>query len=292
MNPISWNHLGARIAPFLMAACIGLELSRITWLAMPDPANGTNASQVQPEKSAANQPKTIASAAVLEAMKLFNPWETIQVEKEKPPPVKETREVVVDSNLELMLIGSMVLPHDSRAVMTRKKDPNNQMVLQVGDEVDGAYLKKIERHAVYFENRGRTERIVMPDGLKPEPSAAATPAAGTAQPSAPSSSSTLPRAEYEAMIGKGMNLLAGVNVTPFYQGSDALGYRVKFADAKPEFTRIGLANEDVIQKVNGISVTDAQKISELAGKLKGLGTIRIDLLRDNQPKTIELSIGN
>ncbi|MBF0271000.1 MAG: hypothetical protein HQL98_02835 [Magnetococcales bacterium] len=295
MNPSSWNHLGARYAPYLVAACMGLELSRVTWLALPDPVQVGEPVQLQPEKGGGATQRALSGATVLDGLKAFNPWESAAVEKDKPAPrPAEVKEVAVDSNLELNLIGSMILPHLSWAILTRKKDPNSQIVLQIGEEVDGAYLKRIERNAVYFENRGRMERIAMQDRLKPETAGGGASQAvmGSAPATAVATVQTIPRPEYDAMLNKGMGLLAGVNITPFYQGKDSLGYRVKFPDSKTEFTKLGLQPDDVIQQVNGISVTDAQKIGQLANQLKGMSTLRIDLLRDNQPKSIELTIGN
>ncbi|MBF0165838.1 MAG: hypothetical protein HQM01_15250 [Magnetococcales bacterium] len=295
MTPTSLNHLGARVAPFLMAACLGLELARLSWLVVPEPVSVGHALPSQSGKSAPVPNRAVSGATLLEGMRAFNPWETVSVEKEKtaapPPPV--VKEEVVDSKLELNLIGCMILPQLSWAVLTRKKEPNNQLVLQVGEEVDGAFLKKIERNAVYFDNRGRTERIVMLDGIKPPEPVGARPAAegGQATP-ATATLGTIPRQEYDTLVGKGMGLLAGVNVTPFYQGNDSVGYRVKFADSKIEFIRFGLASDDVIRQINGIPVTDAQKMGQLAGQLKGLSTLRIDLIRDNQPRTLEWTIGN
>ncbi|GAB0056531.1 hypothetical protein SIID45300_00839 [Candidatus Magnetaquicoccaceae bacterium FCR-1] len=296
MTPTSLNHLGARVAPFLMAACLGLELARLSWLAVPEPQALVQAFPSQSGKSVSVPNRAVSGTTLLEGMRAFNPWETVIVEKEKPvaPPPPVVREEVVESKLELNLIGCMILPQLSWAVLTRKKDPNNQLVLQVGEEVDGAFLKKIERNAVYFDNRGRTERIVMLDGIKPPELAGARPAAERSVQASPSTATlgTIARQEYDALVGKGMGLLAGVNVTPYYQGNDSVGYRVKFADTKTEFIRFGLASDDVIRQINGISVTDAQKMGQLAGQLKGLSTIRIDLIRDNQPKTLEWTIGD
>ncbi|MEO5347610.1 MAG: hypothetical protein H7834_14725 [Magnetococcus sp. YQC-9] len=295
MTPASWNHLGARVAPFLLAACLGLELARVTWLAVPDRQPVAGSTAAQSEKSQTAQNRVVSSTTLLEGMRAFNPWETV-VEKEKPPvPPPVVKETVVDSKLELNLIGSMLLPQHSWAVLTRKKDPNNQIVLQIGEEVDGAFLKKIERNAVYFDNRGRIERIVMLDALRPEGAAGQLATSGAASPASASTTATLgtlTRQEYDTMLGKGMGLLAGVNITPFYQGSDSVGYRLKFSESKTEFTKLGLVNDDVIRQVNGIPVTDPQKIGQLAGQLKGLSSVRIDMIRDNQPMTLELTIGN
>ncbi|MBF0190916.1 MAG: hypothetical protein HQL99_07155 [Magnetococcales bacterium] len=296
MNSSSWNHLGARYAPYLVAACMGLELSRVTWLALPDPVSAGEPVQLQPEKGGGGATqRALSGATVLDGLKAFNPWENVAVEKEKPVPRPvEVKEVAVDSNLELNLIGAMILPQLSWAILTRKKDPNTQIVLQIGEEVDGAFLKRIERNAVYFDNRGRMERIAMQDRLKSDSAGlgGAQSVAGATAGAAVATVQTIPRQEYDAMLNKGMGLLAGVNITPFYQGKDSVGYRVKFPDSRTEFTKMGLMPDDVIQQVNGISVIDAQKIGQLTNQLKGISTLRIDVLRDNQPKSIELAIGN
>lgn len=286
MNSFAWNLLGARAAPFALAALIGLELAHISWQLLPELAVPLSAlALVAPKDRAVVPDHAISVASVLESMRRFDPWEAPLVVPDKPaaPVVKE---VVVDSNLDLNLIGAMILPQFSWAILTRKKDPNTQIVLQVGEEVDGATLKRIERNIVYFDNHGRIERIVMLDALKQDKSAT--------EPQ-PSSGVTLlqslSREEYAAMLSKGMGLLAGVNITPFYQGKDSVGYQVKFPDSNMEFKKVGLTSEDVIQQVNGISVTDTAQIQQLANQLQGQSALRIDLLRNNQSHVIELNIG-
>ncbi|MBF0180935.1 MAG: hypothetical protein HQM03_13005 [Magnetococcales bacterium] len=287
----AFHQWGARVVPFLLAGLLGLQLAGLTWRLLPAPAPRADAAVALPERKAKPAAPVIAPDAAREGLRRFNPWENVQrvAEKPVPPPVQAAPPAPVASSLDLNLIGAMILPKLSWAVLTRKANPNVQIVLQVGEEVDGATLKKIERRAVLFDNRGRLERIEMVDPVgKPDPSPM------TAQAAAPASRSAnvrlLPRAEYDAMLAKGMELLTGVNLSPFYQGKDAAGYRVKFPDNKSELQKIGLASEDVIRQVNGIPVTDMPRITQLAAQLKTQSSVRIDLMRDNQPATIELQI--
>ncbi len=287
MNFFAFNLLGARVAPFVFMALIGLELADISWQLLPEPNLSVTSMTTVADKQVEEKNHAISLAAVLESLRVFNPWEKPEELPTKPPP-PEVKQVVVDSNLELNLIGAMILPQTSWAILTRKKDVNRQIVLQVGEDVDGATLKKIEREAVYFDNHGRLERIVMQDKLTQDQLGAD----GSIKGMSSAAIQSLSRSEYEGLLSKGMGLLAGVNITPFYTGKESIGYQVRYPESKEEFKKVGLESNDVIQKVNGISVLDTSKITQLSNQLRAQSTLRIELMRNNQPQTIEINIEN
>ena len=223
---------------------------------------------------------------VLRSLSRFNPWER-PLPKEvapPPPPPPPLEETVVVSELALDLIGTMLLPGDaSWATLVRRNSRSKQISLRLGEEVDGAILERIARKAVFLRNHGRLEKLSMlgskDKGMENRSTGA--PVTGAKK---------LSRKVYDRLLSKGMGLLAGVNITPFYQGANSVGYRLKFPKNNADMRQFGLVNGDVVKKVNGISVLDGSKLTGFAPKLKGQSSLSIEVLRNNRPETIQLKI--
>ncbi len=284
----------ARFVPALLVILIGFELARITWLLIPPseslrsvPSPFVNGGDDGGPATADGDPAT-PLANVLESLRRFDPW-GVPIEEKKPEPQPVVVEEAVISQLDLELIGTMVLPNDaSWAVLVRKSGSRKQITRRVGEEVDGAILERVERNAVFFRNQSRLERITL---AKIDGSGRTT----TGSPAATGRSSkvkkNISRKRFKRLLDKGPGLLAGVNVSPRHRGSKLIGYGIRYAGSHTELNMLGLSSGDTIQKVNGVSVTDTQGITRLAARLKNSSSVRIDLLRGGRPHTIQIGIG-
>lgn len=277
------------MVPFLLVILIGVQLAQLTWLLLPAPPAPPPA-PVWVEPASSSEPLP-SPDAVLQDLARFDPWERPILEEvappPPPPPPPPPEETAVVTELALDLIGTMILPEEaSWAILVRRSAREKQISMRLGEAVDGAILERIERHAVFLRNHGRLEKLSMVDteggGKSSSKKGAAT---------VPGAGHTLSRQAYNRLLSKGMGLLAGVNITPFYRGADSVGYRLKFSGQNAEMRQLGLVSGDVIRKVNGISVLDRNKMSGLVPGLKSQTALSIDVLRNGQPATLQLRIG-
>ena len=296
------NQGAAQVAPFVLVALIGLQLAELTWQAIPplETVSSKRPSITQLKTPDKKQTKSATDSA-LRSLQRFNPWEipiprkkkvAKKIKKRRP---KKPKEVAIISKLNLKLIGTMVLPGDaSRAVLVRKKERRGkQLHLKVGEKVDGATLERIERNEVFFRNGSRLEKISMGEGgvkknTGKKPSASRKNRANREK----SVQKSLSKQNYHAILDKGLKVLKGVNTTPYYQGSKTDGYRLQFKNDRSDFKAFGLTSGDVIRKVNDIPVSDMSRIKQFSKGLKDLSEIRLDILRRDQPESIEIAIGN
>lgn len=283
--------------PFLLLLLLALELARITWyvLPAPHPATGVNPAATLSGAHSAVEMRDVKEITapslhrVVMSLRRFNPWEEPEKKQKmlpiKPPP--EPEEKVVVTQLDLELVGTMILPDDaSWAVLVRRSNREKQISLRIGESLDGAVLERMERKSVYLRNKGRLEKLSM---LGSEDEKNKTKKKTSSQEK--SVGKTISRSVYDTLLGKGMGLMAGVNITPFYQGRKSTGYRLKFSGSNADMSQFGLKNGDVIQQVNGIQVTDQKKITLFSRELKKQSSLSISVLRNNQPETIQLQIG-
>lgn len=271
---------------------MGMQLAKITWLLLPKPPVPSSV-KTQIELVVPSE-QSLSLDVVLQSLTRFNPWERPLPKKvaPPPPPPPAPKEKAVVTKLALDLIGTMVLPDDaSWAILLRQNKRNQQISLRLGEEVDGAILERIERRAVFLRNHGRLEKLSMAGDEDKKMEGPVKKVAVTKHRGERERGNKLSRQAYTQLISKGMGLLAGVNITPFYQGANSVGYRLKFSESNADMHQLGLVNGDVIKKVNGIRVVDQKKLTRFVPKLKKQSSLRIDVLRNNRPETIQLHIG-
>jgi general secretion pathway protein C len=54
--------------------------------------------------------------------------------------------------------------------------------------------------------------------------------------------------------------------------------------------RIGLKNGDVVQRINGVEISDPSPACGLLQKLHGYAQVRVDVMRNHQPVTLSYDI--
>ncbi|MBF0142600.1 MAG: hypothetical protein HQL59_03975 [Magnetococcales bacterium] len=297
MSPLSdlptWNRRSVRLLPFLLAVVLGLVMARTTWVLVAGDKVGA---RKVPSSAAAGErvgtPPVLGET--LRVLQTFNPWETLPPKEGQPVKSEKPAEVAVASRLELELIGTMILPgDDSWAVLVRRGASGEQLALRKWGEVDGAILERIEREAVYFRNGGQLEEIRMK--IHPEAKGGGSKSGSGTQTASDGSGSTptlLSRERYQRMLQKGRAVLAGVDVSPFRQGGQLAGYQLKFREGSSELQVLGLSNGDVIQELDGIPVTDTQRLMPLAETLEKKDGFAIKLLRNGQARIIDIRIKN
>ncbi|MBF0427048.1 MAG: hypothetical protein HQL66_14640, partial [Magnetococcales bacterium] len=236
----------------------------------------------------------------------------------RPPPTPEVdKKKTTTPASTLRLVGAVTTPRLAWAVLARRDTPHDQIVLHPGEKVDGATLTKIEHNAVYVDDQGRVERLEMteaggPGGMRgvvsarakrrganpptttppppPAPASQPTNPPITTGPSPTVASSHIARAEYEAMLAKGVAWLAGVVVTPWHREKELAGYQIDFSGQRADLKKIGLLPHDVIERIDGIAVTDTPKVTQWVNQLKNRSAVQVELLRDGQTLILNLQV--
>ena len=307
-----YQRIAARWASFFLIAALGTEMARATWMLLPEPGKvASMARLVEPPGEVVSGEGSIQEIPdILATLRQYNPWENPakKITPSLPPP--KVTEVAVDSRLNLILIGAMILPgNGSWAVLIRKNSKNKQMSLRRGEEVDGALLERIERNAVFFRNDGRLEKIVRETLKMAEPLQANIKAAKPLQANIKAAkplqgnikvagegktplSKHISRRRYEGLLSRGVGMLTDLNVQPFLHNGQAEGYRISFKKDMPDLRFLGLSNGDVITKVNGVSVMDTRAIGGLTTGMRDFNALNFELIRDNRTKKLNVDIGS
>ena len=198
---------------------------------------------------------------------------------------------VAVQSLGLKLVGTVVAnkPEDSSAIiedLTSRK----QEVYREGDEVKNTRIKKILRHNVIINTGTRDEVLTMlPDESTAKSSASSRPTPKRPMPSE-SSSIQLDREELESQMADLNELMQQVRIRPFMEGKNPAGFLVSNIKPGSLFSKMGLRNGDVIQGVNGETITTPDQAIELYESLMEGGAIDLDIKRGRRTEKLRYAV--
>jgi general secretion pathway protein C len=148
---------------------------------------------------------------------------------------------------------------------------------KVGDAVAGAGITEIRRDRIILNNGGRLEFLAFPDPFgnpasKPGTAPQGPPPQGQPMQQSPASASAPPAPTAQTVLSRlGATQVAG-------------GYSIG-SDPPP-----GMRPGDVVQSVNGASMTDQSAVNAAIASAGASGQAQISILRDGKPITVTIPI--
>ena len=213
------------------------------------------------------------------------------------------------TSLPLALLATNIgpRPQDSYATIINSEN-QRQGAFSVGDQVPGASGKIKEIHFKYidFENNGRTERLVLLGATPP-----ATPAVAVAEtpPTLPATEGDdlqgavdagikkiddnnyeIDKSLVEKVLLNPMAVAKGARVVPSMKNGKPDGFKLYAIRPSSAFAKLGLANGDTLQSINGFELTSADKALEVYTKLREATSLEVEVTRRGKPVTLKYSI--
>jgi len=267
---------GARIASTMVAAR----------LATPPPASSTAAApQVA---SAAVEPES--AYAVIAERDVFN-----AVKREGPEPSSSSA-AIKRTDLNLKLWGT-ALAHDPAQSFAIIEDQaaRRQSLYRVGDPVlEVATLARVEWDRVILDRDGSEEVLAIssarPSGKDAAAAGGASATGGERIRKTADNKFLIDRRELEQTVANINEVFTQARAVPFFENGKTVGFRVFAIKPGSVFEKIGLQNGDVINRVNGVELTDPTKAISLFTELQNEGHIAVDLQRNKQAKNFSYEI--
>ncbi|HEX3477056.1 MAG TPA: type II secretion system protein GspC [Kofleriaceae bacterium] len=210
--------------------------------------------------------------------------------------------------LPLALLATNIGPRPADSYATIINSENQrQGAYSVGDRVPGATGKVTEIHFKYidFENNGRIERLVLLGATPPATPVAVAEAAPTLpvaegddmQGAVDSGIKKIDDNNYEidkSLIEKvllnPMAVAKGARVVPSMKNGKPDGFKLYAIRPSSAFAKLGLANGDTLQSINGFELTSADKALEVYTKLREATSLEVEVTRRGKPVTLKYSI--
>jgi general secretion pathway protein C len=176
--------------------------------------------------------------------------------------------------------------------IVEKKSGKEQVVVGVGEELNGAELTQIGWRRAVLRRGGVDELLVVPSDVAVE----------TAKKTAKRSPGNdniqelgndrwmVAQTEVQHQLENLGSLFTQMRAVPNMKDGAANGFRIFAIRRNSLFQKLGLKNNDVVQRVNGMELNDPARAMGLLDELKGENRLTIDVLRGKEPRTLTYEI--
>jgi general secretion pathway protein C len=200
------------------------------------------------------------------------------------------------SDLNVKLWGTAVAGDPARSyAIIEDQVARRQQLYRVGDPIlDVATLARVEWGRVVLSRDGAEEVLELSSARGPA-GAAGVPVASAAAVQdrirrTGDGTFAIDRREVERTIENLNEVFTQARAVPHFVDGKTVGFRVFAIKPGSVFEKIGLQNGDVIERVNGVELTDPTKAITLFTELQNEGHIAVDLERNKQRKSLSYEI--
>ncbi len=215
----------------------------------------------------------------------------------EPQPVGGTTLRAAPASLQLLGTGSR---GDKAFAVVEDAKTKVQRILTVGDKVDDAEVVDIGWRHMVLRRAGQEELLLVPPNLSGDGSASASTTAVSNTPAAAGDGEQIRKigddrylvaqAEVEHSMSNLSELFTQMRAVPNMQDGKTNGFRLFAIRSGSLFQKIGLQNNDVVQRINGIDLNDPGKAMSLFQDLQGETRLSVDVVRGGETRTLSYEI--
>lgn len=196
-----------------------------------------------------------------------------------------------EEELGLKLIGAIAGDSATSRAVIESKTTGAALPYKVGDMVGAATIESIESDRVVLRHEGRRKVLPLQSG-------AATPAKGRSSDAKPKSAGSAGKpaaveqqpAQNRPQMGMVEDVLHKAKIEPYVRNGRTEGLKITGLQDTPLTALLGLKNGDVVQSVNGQTLTSKQKAFQVLQKAKMQSKLQIQLLRDGKAKELSFDL--
>lgn len=196
----------------------------------------------------------------------------------------------LDEQLGIALVGTLAgSPTISRAIIKDLKT-NGVGLYKIGDTVATAKIENIEKECVVLSTHGSRKTLCLGienknTGFQAGRSSAGLPTNPDITGNQPGPVAS-PAAANQSSNTDIKSVLSDIVIEPHRVNDEVTGLKISGLDNVPAAKALGLQDGDIIQVVNGQSVTSKQQAFQILKKARSQDSINIDLMRNNKVKTL------
>ena len=196
----------------------------------------------------------------------------------------------LDERLGIALLGTLAgSPTLSRAIIKDLKT-SSVGLYKIGDTIATATIESIEKECVVLSDHGSRKTLCLGIETKNTGPQVGRFSAGLPKnrdiPENQPASASSPAAANQPSNPDIKSILADVVIEPHRVNDEVEGLKISGLDNVPEAKSLGLQDGDIIQVVNGQSVTSKQQAFQILKKARSQDSVNIELMRDNKVKTL------
>jgi len=173
-----------------------------------------------------------------------------------------------------------------------------QDLYRIGDIIEGSRIERIDRNKIVLINEGQREVLNLyvtdsiSDGIEKstEPVIAQKPDAAEAVNVISPTEREINTKAFLARVGGMEAIMKTVEVAPYLEDGQEKGVRITGLEGLSMARFVGFENGDIIQNINGSTVTNRRKAFQILRKARSQSSIEIQLLRGQEEKKLSFGI--
>lgn len=207
-------------------------------------------------------------------------------------PESGTVRYALNAASKIKLIGVVIGTGKGFSAIIEELASRRQSFFRLHDQIpDIGEISEIRDDGILIRQGNQQEFLKLSTGQNDKPSAPQVASAGPAGPSAAGSiRKLLDRREVELAMNNLPKLLSQARAVPVLANGAMTGFRLDYIAPKSFYEKIGLQYGDVLKQVNGVEIKDPGTMLSLFQQLRNETSVKLDVLRNNQPTTMTFEI--
>jgi general secretion pathway protein C len=204
------------------------------------------------------------------------------LDKESKDVNEEEIEALEPTSLKVALLGTVTGNEQNAFAVIEETDKRKQGLYKIGDSVQNATVKTILREKVVLRVGTKDEILTM------EESAASRreKVRGPSKTAERGNTITVSRKDIQSSLKDINKLMSEVRIRPHFKDGESDGLSVSRIKGGSVFSKLGLRNGDIVQKINGEPINSPDEVLALYEKLKSGSRVSLEVTRKGEPKTM------
>ena len=208
-------------------------------------------------------------------------------------PIAQAEGQAAASPGDLALLGTAVGSFRETFALVLRRSTREERVFRLGDKVfDVGPLLAVKKDMIEIESGGSRVKLLAPTAVPGETGKGAPGAHGTGALATPTGSGSyvVDQRALSAALDNIGQAMTDARLLPNAKGGKVEGFNL--SEVKPQgiFGMIGLKNGDTLLKVNDFAIDSPDKAMQSFVSLKGQSRVKLDLMRDGRPLTLNYDI--
>ncbi|MDT8302947.1 MAG: type II secretion system protein N [Sedimentisphaerales bacterium] len=201
-------------------------------------------------------------------------------------------------NAQLRLLATVAGDEEVACAVIENVKTKIQDLYRIGDIIEGTRIERIDRNKIVLISEGRREvlNLYVTDGISGgteksiEPMIVQESDAEEAVSVISPTEREINKKAFLAKVGGMEAIIKTVQIAPYVEDGKEKGVRITGLEGLSMARFVGFENGDIIQNINGSTVTNRRKAFQILRKARSQSSIDIQLLRGQEEKKLSFGI--
>jgi general secretion pathway protein C len=195
---------------------------------------------------------------------------------------EEEIEALEPTSLNVALLGTVTGSKENAFAVIEETDKRKQGLYKIGDSVKNATVKTILREKVVLRVGTKDEILTMEESAAKRRDKRQGPTKSVSR----GRTITVSRKDIEKSLEDINKLMSQVRIRPHFKDGQSDGLSVSRIKGGSIFSKLGLRNGDIVQKINGQPINSPDEVLALYEKLKSGSEVSLEVTRRGKPRTM------